>query len=209
MNKRDHQVIATWIFGAISFVFLIGVFLFGPDALPFFKQKIIAVISALLVGFFTYFLTGTIEIYAKKQSQALGLVAVKATGGIGMFLLVLVWWSSDLAPVRVMPNPQVYSDISENNAKNLLTEYIRYAKEMNYNAIKLLYIDFDTCESCQEDLNNLKAYEGKSIKYSSHFNHNEKTLKVKITFGLANYYEPTFNLFKTKLNQLKIKEVLP
>lgn len=91
MNKRDHQVVATWIFGAISFLFLIGVFLFGPDALPFFKQKILSVISALLVGFFTYFLAGTIEIFAKKQPQALGVVAVKATGGIGMFLIVLFW----------------------------------------------------------------------------------------------------------------------
>ena len=100
----------------------------------------------------------------------------------------------------------------EEEARNLLGKYIRYAKEKNYETIKILYLNFDVCENCQKDLNTLKAnmkvYKEITV-VRSQFNNDKKTLKLKIKFGLSNYYEPTFYFHKTKSNQLKIKEVYP
>ena len=94
MTKRDHQIIASWVFGGISFVFLLGVFILGPDELPPFKYKILTLVSSLLVGFFGYFLTGAISIEGKGRFPFLESVVIRSGGGIALFVLTMVWWSS-------------------------------------------------------------------------------------------------------------------
>jgi len=85
-------MLASWIFGTLLLVFILGVFVFAPSSLPPFKQRLLAFICALLAGFFAFFFTGTIGVTWR---------GVQATGGIGAFVLVLWWWSSGLAPVKV------------------------------------------------------------------------------------------------------------
>ena len=99
MTKQQHQIIGTWIFGALSFLFLIGVFLFAPEELPPFKHKILAILSALLIGLLSYFLTGTIKLVSEGKIPSLGKVAIQGGGGLALFVITLFWWNSEYAPV--------------------------------------------------------------------------------------------------------------
>jgi hypothetical protein len=98
--KSKHQRLATWIFGSVLLVFFLGVFLFAPSELPEFKQRMLAVSSALLAGLFGFFFTGAVQVRVKPVENVFGKVAVKATGGSALFVLVLAWWLSPLAPVK-------------------------------------------------------------------------------------------------------------
>lgn len=96
-TKSKQISLATWIFGSLLFIFFIAVFVFAPASLPEFKHRLLALLSALLAAFFGYFLTGNMNIEIAKESK-IGQPAVKATGGVALFVLVLWWWMSPLAP---------------------------------------------------------------------------------------------------------------
>ncbi len=124
-TKAKQRSLATWIFGSLLFIFLIAVFVFAPASLPEFKHRLLALLSALLAAFFGYFLTGNINIEIAKESK-IGQLAVKATGGLALFALVLWWWSSPLAPtaenidIPATPYEQVISgSIREESGKPL------------------------------------------------------------------------------------------
>jgi hypothetical protein len=91
---------ATWIFGTCSFLFLVGVFLFAPQTLPAFKQRLLAWFSALCSGFFAFFLTGSVGLDFKSTSSRFGQIAMKAGAGSALFLIVLWWWYSPFTPVK-------------------------------------------------------------------------------------------------------------
>lgn len=101
MTKKDHQIIATWVFGSLSFIFLICVFIFAPNELPPFKHKLLSLFSALLAGLFAYFLTGSFGLSGKSGLSFLGELGIRATGGVAIFIFVLLWWNSELSPVKV------------------------------------------------------------------------------------------------------------
>lgn len=101
MNKRVHQVTATWIFGSLIFLFLMAVFIFAPDALPPYKHRLLSLFSSALAGFFAFFLTGTIGITGSPKLPFLGQIGLRASGGAAIFTLVLLWWSSEFAPVKI------------------------------------------------------------------------------------------------------------
>jgi hypothetical protein len=92
--------LASWIFGTLLLLFFLYVFLFSPDRLPDYKQRILAFISALLAGLFGYFLTGDIGLELNSTSAQSGSLKVKATAGLALFVLMLVWWLSPFAPVK-------------------------------------------------------------------------------------------------------------
>ncbi|MEE4355519.1 MAG: SUMF1/EgtB/PvdO family nonheme iron enzyme [Desulfococcaceae bacterium] len=96
--SSSHISYASWIFGSILLIFYLSVFLFFPDTLPAFKHKMLVVISALLTGLFSFFLTG--ELTLKLEMPKWGNLVVQAAGGFGMFVLVLWWWGSPYAPVQ-------------------------------------------------------------------------------------------------------------
>jgi len=101
MNKRNNQIIASWVFGGLTFLFLVLVFVFVPHELPAFKQKILAFLAASLAGFFVYFFSGTINMSGKPKIPFIGQLDLKATGGVAVFVLMLFWWYSDFAPIKV------------------------------------------------------------------------------------------------------------
>jgi len=90
---------ASWIFGSIFIVFLMGVFIFSPDSIPVFKQRLLAIFCALLAGLMGFFVTGDLSVHARSLNSCFGKIKVKAAGGMAMFFFVLVWWLSPLAPV--------------------------------------------------------------------------------------------------------------
>ena len=89
------MALPSWIFGGLLLVFILGVFIWAPNSLPPFKQQLLAFICALLAGLFAFFFTGIIGLTGR-----IGDWRVQATGGIGVFILVLWWWFSDRAPVK-------------------------------------------------------------------------------------------------------------
>jgi hypothetical protein len=102
-TKAKQRSLATWIFGTLLFFFLIGVFVFAPESLPEFKHRLLALLSALLAAFFGYFLTGEINIEIARNSK-IGQLIIKAAGGLALFVLVLWWWTSPLAPTMEKKN---------------------------------------------------------------------------------------------------------
>ncbi len=98
-NNQNDKRIGTYIFGSILLLFFIGVFAFAPDKLPIFKQRMIAISSALLSGLFTYFFTGNIKLTAESSTTKFGKIVIQATSGIAVFILVLIWWLSPNAPI--------------------------------------------------------------------------------------------------------------
>ncbi len=101
-SKASSQRLASWIFGGISFCFLIGVFIFGPDELPAEKQRILGLICSVFAGLFGYFFTGSIKLMAEGQLSKWSKITIQAGGGAAFFVLVLLWWGSDFAPVTRM-----------------------------------------------------------------------------------------------------------
>ena len=97
---RNHSA-ASWVFGLLLLAFLVWVFVFAPDALPEYKQRMLGVFLASLAGLFAFFLTGDIGLDIQSMPSRFGKLGVKATGGIGVFVLVLVWWWSPLAPIGI------------------------------------------------------------------------------------------------------------
>jgi hypothetical protein len=98
-GRARSKTLATCIFGGLLLLFVLAVFAFAPERLPEYKQRILALSSALLAGLFGYFLTGSIGIKLTALRTKFGDVTVDAAGGLALFVLVLVWWISPLAPV--------------------------------------------------------------------------------------------------------------
>ncbi len=101
MRRTSPKVVGTWIFGATLLLFVLAVFVFAPEQLPAYKQRILALLSAVLAGFFGYFLTGSIGIKLDSLRTRLGSFTVDAAGGFALFVLVLFWWFTPLSPVGI------------------------------------------------------------------------------------------------------------
>jgi len=101
MAKGGSRSSASWVFGLLLLIFLIWVFVFAPDTLPDYKQRMLGVFLALLGGLFAFFLTGDIGLEIQWIQSRFGELGIKATGGVAVFVLVLVWWWSPLAPIGV------------------------------------------------------------------------------------------------------------
>lgn len=96
-----HRFLASWIFGSLLLAFFIYVFQFAPDELPETKQRILAILSALLAGLFGFFLMGSVALDVNANNSRFGSMTIKATAGFALFVIVLYWWFSPFAPVKV------------------------------------------------------------------------------------------------------------
>jgi hypothetical protein len=100
----NREAGGSWIGPAIPLGFLATVLVwllaFGPDVLPEFKQRLIAVFGALLAGIAGYALSGRLTA-SWGAADSKSPMAVKATSGSAIFLIVLFWWFSPFAPIKV------------------------------------------------------------------------------------------------------------
>ena len=64
----------------------------------------LALCAALLAGLFGWFLSGEIDLRLEAMRSRFGEFAVRASGGLSLFVLVLLWWLSPLAPVASVSN---------------------------------------------------------------------------------------------------------
>lgn len=100
-KKYNDKKVGTYIFGSILLAFFIYIFIFSPDTLPLFKQRMMAFASSLLAGLFTFFLTGSVNATAQSIDTKFGKIVVQATSGIVVFILVLIWWLSPSPPIQI------------------------------------------------------------------------------------------------------------
>jgi predicted secreted protein len=99
---------ASWIFGSLLLIFFLYAYLFSPDTLPEYKQRMLAFAAALIAGLFGFFLTGDMGLQINSAQSRLGRIRIKATAGFAAFVLMLLWWFSPLAPVK--PDPPKRND---------------------------------------------------------------------------------------------------
>ncbi|HEX8651762.1 MAG TPA: hypothetical protein VF708_13060 [Pyrinomonadaceae bacterium] len=97
------KLLAAGLLGFSLLAFFIWAFIYAPEHLPAYKQRILSIVSALLCGLFTFFLTGAIGVRGEASRTPLGL-SLKATGGVAVFTLVLLWWLTPFAPVAAGEN---------------------------------------------------------------------------------------------------------
>src|SRR5580704_15709549 len=93
------MILPSWIFGGLLLLFILGVFVWAPNKLPPFKQRLLAFICAILAGLFTFFFTGVMGLTGR-----IGDWRIQATGGVAVFILVLRWWFSGRAPIEIERN---------------------------------------------------------------------------------------------------------
>jgi SEFIR domain/WD domain, G-beta repeat len=103
-TDRNKQM---WIISASLLAAVAAVFIFAPNSLPEYKQRILAVVCAALSGAFSFFLSGRIAVEIQMVKSRFGEVAIQSTGGVAVFALVLWWWLSPLSPVISLQGPEV------------------------------------------------------------------------------------------------------
>lgn len=99
MNRQ--RTVGIWVFGSVLLLLSVSAFIYAPDQLPEYKQRLLAIASALVSGLVGFFLTGSIGLKIKPAQTPLGELTVRSTGGLALFVLVLWWWLSPLAPMPV------------------------------------------------------------------------------------------------------------
>lgn len=99
MNR--WRTVGIWVFGSVLLLLSVVAFIYAPDQLPEYKQRLLAIASALVSGLIGFFLTGSIGLKIKPAQTPLGELTVRSTGGLALFVLVLWWWLSPLAPMPV------------------------------------------------------------------------------------------------------------
>lgn len=105
MSKATHQRAASWIIGVILLAFLFGVYLGNNDPLPEHKQRLLGVFCALLAALFAYFMSGQLSLRVTGQISRSIRFVLRATGGMALFAIILLWWLSPYAPIKVDITP--------------------------------------------------------------------------------------------------------
>lgn len=130
MENRSNEPteIAAWFFGILIVIFLMFVviaeILTGKKlTLESGPRAVLGFLCALVAGFAAFFITGTI---ATQWSQTIlgGTLTAQGTGGVGFFILSLVWWTwmTRSKNVEVEPKPpERTSRLSHNEARLLMS----------------------------------------------------------------------------------------
>lgn len=93
LTAAQRRARAAWVFCSLLLASLIAVVILDRDHFVGVSQPILAVFAGLLAGLMTFFLTGELHV---------NLPWLKGTGGLGVFVLVLLLWP------KLMPSPGLY-----------------------------------------------------------------------------------------------------
>ncbi len=97
-----HRALASAIFGGVLLAAVLAIFFAAPERLPAYKQPIVPILASLLCAFLTFFFTGSIGVQFSW---------LKATGSIGVVVLVLVVWRQLIpSPLGLLHVPVVVVD---------------------------------------------------------------------------------------------------
>jgi len=89
--------VASWVFGSILLLFMLCVLFWGPKEPSSYQHRQLAFLNALLAGLFGFFLSGAVTAEVTAQLGSGLKVAINATAGMALFVIVLFWWFSKWA----------------------------------------------------------------------------------------------------------------
>jgi len=114
--KRKHQILAAWVFGGLTLLFLMAVYFLdkGESA----SNPIIKIIAAILAGLMGAFLTGSIKLVTQGKIKPWGKITIQAGGGAAFFVLVWITWPT--APV--VPVKTVAADAAKAAVQELMSD---------------------------------------------------------------------------------------
>jgi hypothetical protein len=95
----DARSFGSWTFGGLLLAFYIGFLILAPPILPDFKLKMLAILSGLLTGVFVFFIAGDVTTKFSAQISKGVQLGVQATGGVGLAVATVAWWSSSMGLV--------------------------------------------------------------------------------------------------------------
>jgi hypothetical protein len=90
---RKQQILASWIFGILTLLFLMFVYLKGGNT----HDPIIRLIAAILAGLMGFFLTGSMRVISEGKIGSFGKISIQAGGGAAFFTLVWLTWPKEPA----------------------------------------------------------------------------------------------------------------
>ncbi len=98
-----HHTYFLYISSSLLFGFIVWFFAFAPDKMSASKQRVVAILCAAFASAFAFFISGEFELGIKSFQLDLGGVKFdvsgKAANGFGIFVFVMLWWLSPLAPI--------------------------------------------------------------------------------------------------------------
>lgn len=95
MVRLLNSKYASWIFGGLLFLLLIGLVLFGPDNLPAYRLMILGQLVAVFAGLFTFFFTGQMGLevdFVQNWKDGWAKLGVRAISGIAVYAFALILW---------------------------------------------------------------------------------------------------------------------
>lgn len=194
-----------------------GIVIWGPESLPEFRQRSLAILAALLAGFAGYFLSGDLRLSGDGLKTRFGVLNVKATGGISLFLIVLVWWLSPMAPVEGARGGVNKEKIVSNNFSNNRLEIKKTTVlESNPGKHKNIALQKNTSitgiidQSFGRDINWKRLIDGNLVTDIRLDYHLLKKTKIKISFPKAHvvgisFHQPSSHSPDDFLKIVKIK----
>ena len=149
-THSQHQRLAAWIFGSISFLVLFRIVFGMPDQLQPHEYNVLGILCGILCGLFGYFFTGTMKFTKRVNLSKWRKVGIQAAARTTLFVFVLLSWSSDASPIKVK-HIEIISEPLENvqdSQANIQTILVKLEQELG---IKNAQIEF-----LQEHINRLE-----------------------------------------------------
>jgi hypothetical protein len=117
--QRKYQMRAAWIFGSLTLIFLMVVYLRGGNT----HDPVIRLIAAILAGLMGYFITGSMRLVSEGRIASWGKISIQAGGGAAFFTLVFLSW-----PKEPVVNPNV---LGKDAAVAVLNEILKNPAQLD------------------------------------------------------------------------------
>ncbi len=185
---------ASWTFGTILIIFLLYTFLFHDAEVSPVKEKTLGVIVAICAGLFGFFLTGATRLRVEQISQDWPKLALRASGGAGIFFAVLLIWFSNLQkedPSCSIVISVMYKGLPYSNARVWTIPHGKVSNEGNYWNVDLARKSIETgTVIVHAESTDGKLHASSNIKISSQTKYQrELQLPVVSTMVKGNVFE--------------------
>jgi hypothetical protein len=99
MKYSRNKYLASWIFGALTFAFLIFVYFFDHESV---NHPILRFMASICAGLFGFFLSGNIYITIVNTNilSKIGKLTIQAGGGFALFMVI--WFTWPTSPSRII-----------------------------------------------------------------------------------------------------------
>ncbi len=107
---RKNQRLGAWIFGSLTLIFLMFVYLRGGNT----HDPVIRLIASILAGLMGFFLTGSMRLVTEGRFATWGKVTIQAGGGAAFFTLIWLSWPKEpVIPVKVVADEAAAAAVKE------------------------------------------------------------------------------------------------